>query len=112
MGRNMTLRFVSSFCAGDRHVQRDSGALSRLARNLHVTTMKQHNALNDRQSQASASRTLGTRRVNTEEAIKNLRQGFGWDADACVGNFYANRGKIGDRPQHDCSAGWRVSQSI
>src|SRR5580658_5450336 len=112
--------FLSS-CAEGWHMKRDPGALSRLARNLHITAVKQCNALYDRQPQASAPRTLGTRRVDTEEAIKNPRQSFRWNADAGIGDLDANRGRIlfreirvriSARPQHDCSAGWRVCQGI
>ena len=88
---------LSLSCARDRHVERDLSALSRLARNLHLTAVKQRNALHDRQSQASAAGSLGTRRIDAEEAIKNPRQRFRWNADAGVGDFDANRGRIGVR---------------
>jgi len=54
-------------------MERDPGTLSRLARNLYISAVKQCNALYDRQPQAGPPRTLGARRVDTEEAIKNPR---------------------------------------
>jgi len=92
----------------DRHEKRDRSAPSRLAGNPHVPAVKQGNALYDRKAQAGASRTLGAGGIDTKEAIENLRQGFGWNADACIGDSDANRGRVGVRPQYDGSAGRRV----
>jgi hypothetical protein len=75
-------------------VERDPGALSRLARDLHFAAVQQRNALHDRQPQAGAAGMLGTRGVDTEEAIKNPGQGFWWNTDAGIGDFDANRGSI------------------
>ena len=86
--------FLLSF-ARDRNVERDRSAPSRLARNPHIAAVKQCDALHDRESQASASRTLGTGRIDAEEAIKNPRQGFRRNTDPCVGDRDANRGRVG-----------------
>jgi len=75
-------------------VKRDLGALSRLAPNLHITAVKRRDTLNNRQPQAGAARTLGTRGVDSEEAIKNPWQGFQWNADAGIGDFDSDCGKI------------------
>jgi len=73
-------------------VERDPGALCRLARDLHFAAVQQRNALHDRQPQAGAAGMLGTRGVDAEEAIKNPGQSFGWNTDAGIGDFDANRG--------------------
>ena len=75
----------------------DPCALPQLARNFHIAAVKQRDALNDRQPQTSSPRTLGTRRIDTKEAIKNPRQSFRGNADASVGDFDANRRRIGGR---------------
>ena len=82
-------------------MQRDSRALTEFTPNLHITAVQQSYALNDRQTQAGTTRSLGTRRVHTEKTIENPRQSFGRNADACVGNFYADRGNVGVRRQDD-----------
>jgi hypothetical protein len=40
----------------------------------------------------SAPGTLGTRRVDAEEAVEDLRQGFRGNADAGIGDLDTNRG--------------------
>jgi hypothetical protein len=100
-------KFLLSF-ARDRNVERDRSAPSQLARYPHIAAVKHCDALHDRQSQASASRTLGTGGIDPEEAIKNSRQGFRRNTYPCVGDRDANRGRVGIRAQHHGSAGWRV----
>jgi hypothetical protein len=75
-------------------VESYAGALTWLAGNFGMTAMQESNALHDGQAQASATRTLGARRVDTEEAVEDSRQGFGGNADAGVGDFDANCGII------------------
>ena len=42
-------------------MERDPRALTELAPNVHITAMKHSYALNDRQTQTGATRSLGTR---------------------------------------------------
>ena len=49
-----------SSVTGDWHMESDPRTQSRLAGNFNFPTVKQHDALHDRQPQASTSRSLGS----------------------------------------------------
>ena len=84
----------------NRHAQRDASAVSWLALNFSISFVKNHDALHDRQAQASAARSLRTRLIYAEEPIEHPRQSFRRNADTRIGNFDANGVRIGIRSQH------------
>src|SRR4051794_37272346 len=71
---------------GERKLNDGAGSFTRFALQPNASLVRLDDGAHDRETQPGAPGRAGTRRIGSNEAVHDVRQELGRDADASIGN--------------------------